>query len=406
MTNPITKRELAPAPVPAEASMAAENRASVENRAYPILYVDDEPQNLFTFRYAVEDRFNVITARDGSEAMEVLEREDVAVLMCDQRMPQMSGIEVCRRARELKPDVVRIIVTAYADMQAAIDAINQGQVLRYLTKPWHNDELVDVLQSAIELVRMRRTVHDMQVRVLKGGHPPMIEAAIRQIANELHSPVAALEMNAEQLDDLLEAGLMSWDRAERAKELVQTAQVAQRESLQPIKRLRTMVDRLARGQRLASVPPPTGCDVVRVAQATARILSSVLEPRARLQLVITGAPIVPMDPADLGQVLVHLVMNAAQALDTLPGGHRSVVTLHVADSADGAEIAISDCGPGLTTDQLQRVFDPYYTTREGAAGLGLAVVKHLVAQAGGTVTAESHHGRGARFAITLPSRGR
>jgi signal transduction histidine kinase len=400
MTNPITKRDLAPALVPAEA------RVSAENRAYPILYVDDEPQNLFAFRYAVEDRFNVITARDGSEAMRVLEREDVAVLMCDQRMPEMSGIEVCRRAREIKPDAVRIIVTAYADMQAAIDAINQGQVLRYLTKPWHNDELVDVLQSAIELVRMRRTLHEMQVRVLKGGHPPMIEAVIRQIANELQTPVAALEMNAEQLDDLLEAGLMSWDRAERAKVLVETAQVTQRDSLQPIQRLRTMVDRLARGQRLASVPPPAGCDVVRVAQATARILSSVLEPRARLQLVIGSSPIVPMDPADLGQVLVHLVMNAAQALETVPALERSVITVHVNDTDLGAEITVSDTGPGLTSDQLQRVFDPYYTTREGAAGLGLAVVKHLVSNAGGSVAAESQHGHGARFVLRLPSSGR
>src|ERR1041384_4928644 len=101
---------------------------SDEHRAYPILYVDDEPQNLFAFRYALEDRFTVLTANDPREAVRVLEREDIAVLMCDQRMPMMTGVEVCRRAREIKPDVVRIMVTAYSDMQVAIDAINQGQV--------------------------------------------------------------------------------------------------------------------------------------------------------------------------------------------------------------------------------------------------------------------------------------
>jgi signal transduction histidine kinase len=397
MTSPIAKRgfSLPPAEV--------DNKVSAENRAYPILYVDDEPQNLFTFRYALEDRFNVITARNGHEAMDVLEREDVAVLMCDQRMPEMTGIEVCRRAREMKPDTVRIILTAYADMQAAIDAINQGQVLRFLTKPWKNDEMVDVLQSAIELVRMRRTVQEMQVRVLKGGHAPLIETLIRQIGSELQTPVSALEMNAEQVDDLLEAGLMSWDRVDRARELVETAHVAQRESIQPIQQLRTMVNRLARGQRLASLPSPVACDAVRVAQATARILGSVLEPRARLQLVISGTPVVPMDPADLGQVLLHLVMNAAQALETMPAVERSVITLHVGDTPAGAEIAVSDCGPGLSHDQLQRVFDPYYTTRQDAAGLGLAVVKHLVSSAGGSIVGESHPGRGARFVIRLPS---
>jgi response regulator RpfG family c-di-GMP phosphodiesterase len=179
------------------------NRPVSEHRAYPILYVDDEPQNLFTFRYALEDQFTVLTARDGREAVRLLEREQIAVLMCDQRMPEMTGVEVCRRAREIRPDVVRIIVTAYSDMQVAIDAINQGQVLRYLTKPWRNDELVDVLESAIDLVRMRRTVHEMQVKMLRGGHPPVFEALLRQVANELQSPVGALEMGAEHMGDLL-----------------------------------------------------------------------------------------------------------------------------------------------------------------------------------------------------------
>jgi signal transduction histidine kinase len=397
MTKPLSKPEvLSTLVAPAE-------KVAAENRAYPILYVDDEPQNLFTFRYAVEDRFNVLTARSGPEAMQVLEREDVAVLMCDQRMPEMTGIEVCRRAREIKPDTVRIIVTAYADMQAAIDAINQGQVLRYLTKPWHNEELIEVLQAGIELVRMRRTLHEMQVRVLRGGHSPMIEAVVRQIANAMQPPVSALEMNAEHVDDLLQAGLMNWERTERAREIVETARIAQRDSTQPLQELRAMVDRLARGQRLASLPAASGCDVVRVAQATARILGSVVEPRARLQLVIGSAPIVTMVPAELGQVLVHLVMNAAQALESVQASEPSLITLHVGGDADGAEISVIDNGPGLPPEQLQRVFDAYYTTREGAAGLGLAVVKHLVSTAGGSVSVESRPGHGARFVVRLPS---
>jgi signal transduction histidine kinase len=390
---------------PPPAVSTAGEKGKEEARAFPVLYVDDEPQNLFTFRYALEDRFTVLTARDGREAVQLLEREDVAVLICDQRMPEMTGIEVCRHARAIKPDVVRIIMTAYADTQAAIDAINQGQVLRYLTKPWRNDELVEVLESAIDLVRMRRTLHEMQVRMLKGGHPPMVEAVIRQIASELHTPVSTLEMNAEQLDDLLEAGLMSWESAERARQLVEHARLAQRDSMQPLRQLRTIVDKLARGQRLGALPAPARCDAVRVAQASARILGSVLENQARLQLVIAGTPFVPMEPAELGQALVHLVMNAAQALERMPARERSVITLQVSETPHGAEILVSDTGPGMTAEQLQRAFDPYYTTREGAAGLGLSVVRQLVSQAGGSVTAESQPGRGARFIIRLPSVG-
>ncbi len=374
---------------------------SEEHRAYPILYVDDEPQNLFTFRYALEDRFTVLTAQDGHEAMRVLEREDVAVLMCDQRMPQMTGVEVCRRARELKPEVVRIMVTAYADLQTTIDAINQGQVLRYLTKPWRNDELVDVLQSAIDLVRLRRMVQEMQARVLRGGHPPIIEALTRQIASELQTPLAALTMNAEQVGDLLTAGLSSWESPERAKELLLHAQTVQHDSTPPIAQLQQIAHKLERGQRLAALPAPDSADAVRVVRATARILSGVIGA-TRLQLVLSASPIVRMDAAELGQVLVHLIMNAAQALEGIGVPERQVICVEVTESAAGAEITVSDPGPGIAPERLERIFDPYVTDRDGAAGLGLAMVRHLVSQAGGAVWAESQLGRGSRFVVRLP----
>ena len=379
---------------------------SDEHRAYPILYVDDEPQNLFAFRYVLEDQFTVLTARDGAEAVNLLEREDVAVLICDQRMPAMTGVEVCRRASEIKPDVVRIIMTAYADLQAAIDAINQGQVLRYLTKPWQNEELIEVLQSAIELVKLRRLVHDMQTRVLRGGHSPVIEAVTRQIASELQPPLSSLEMNAEQVGDLLSAGLMSWQNADRARELVQHAQQTNIDSIPPIDHLRSIMKKLERGQRLNPLPAAVVSDAVRVVRATARILGGALGPGIRLQLVICAAPVVGIDPASLGQVLVHLVMNAAQALETqpmIPG--KNVITLQVAENAGSAEIAIVDSGPGIPPDQLDRIFDPYVTTREGAAGLGLSLARHLISQAGGTIGVDSKIGRGSRFTLRLPLAG-
>ena len=99
----------------------------VDYKQYPVLFVDDEPQNLVVFRYAMEDNFSVLTASSGADALRVLEQREIGVLLADQRMPGMSGSELCARAREIQPDAVRIIITAYADIHAAINAINQGQ---------------------------------------------------------------------------------------------------------------------------------------------------------------------------------------------------------------------------------------------------------------------------------------
>src|SRR5207248_6909545 len=137
-------------------------------RAYPILYVDDDPTNLQALHYLLEDRFTLFTAATGEEALKILAEREVAVLIADMRMPGMNGAEVCTRARELKPDVVRMIMTAYSDLHAAVDAINRGQISRYISKPYKKQELLEILRNAIEFVTIQRGVREMEVRLLRG----------------------------------------------------------------------------------------------------------------------------------------------------------------------------------------------------------------------------------------------
>jgi DNA-binding NtrC family response regulator len=115
---------------------------------HAVLLVDDEPEILFSLRGLLRREFDLYTAQGGAEALEVLRQHPVHVIMTDQRMPEMTGVELLRRARGECPEAVRIIFTGYADIRAVIEAINQGQIYRYLTKPWDPDELVTVLHEA------------------------------------------------------------------------------------------------------------------------------------------------------------------------------------------------------------------------------------------------------------------
>jgi signal transduction histidine kinase len=371
-------------------------------REFPILYVDDEPQNLVTLRYVLGDEFTLLTANTGAEAVQLMERENVAILMCDQRMPGMTGVEVCKRVREMRPDVIRIIVTAYADLQAAVDAINEGQVARYVTKPWRNQDLIDLLRASIDLVRMQQTMRQMQARILRQGEPRVVEAISREIARDLGEPVRALSVTGEQVSDLLQAGLRSWGDGERARELVGAASEAQRESLTPMTRLRTIAQRLETGQRLlpstAAVPP---CDVARVVLATTRVLGPVLEPAVRIQVVLDSSPRARIEPADLGQVLTHLLVNAAQALEASSSTDR-VIVVRVAERGGQAAISVVDKGPGMTAETIERAFDAYFTTKPGAAGLGLSIATHILRRTGGMIGVESEVGQGSTFVVLVP----
>ena len=133
---------------------------------HPILLVDDEPEILFSLRGLLRREFDLHTAESGAEALEILHRQPIHVIMTDQRMPEMTGVELLRRAQGECPEAIRIVFTGYADIKAVIDAINQGQIYRYLTKPWDPDELRAVLQQACEhyehLVERKQLLKDLR----------------------------------------------------------------------------------------------------------------------------------------------------------------------------------------------------------------------------------------------------
>ncbi|HEX8921635.1 MAG TPA: response regulator, partial [Pyrinomonadaceae bacterium] len=108
---------------------------------YKIMIVDDEPANLRLLERLFRRDHNVVTAGSGEEALRLLEQHDVALLITDQRMPGMTGIELLKRTAAFRPHTVRIILTGYTDVTALVEAINCGQVYKYVTKPWSNDEL-------------------------------------------------------------------------------------------------------------------------------------------------------------------------------------------------------------------------------------------------------------------------
>ena len=115
-----------------------------------ILYVDDEENNLFSFKATFRIKYKVLTAISGSEALEILEKNQVHIIITDQRMPEMTGIEFLEKVLEKFPDPMRVLLTGYADMNAVIDAVNKGKIFHYLAKPWNEEELDLTITRAYE----------------------------------------------------------------------------------------------------------------------------------------------------------------------------------------------------------------------------------------------------------------
>ncbi|HVT34105.1 MAG TPA: response regulator [Nevskiaceae bacterium] len=114
-----------------------------------VLFVDDEPRILSTMRMLFKANYELYFAESGAKALEMLKTQAVDVIVSDQRMPGMTGIELLRQARELNPNAMRILLTGYSDLNAIIGSVNDGEIFRFVNKPWNNEELSNTVAKAV-----------------------------------------------------------------------------------------------------------------------------------------------------------------------------------------------------------------------------------------------------------------
>lgn len=131
--------------------------------SYKIMVVDDEPANLRLLERLFRNDYEIVSAESGADALRLLQQHDVALILTDQRMPDMTGIELLQRTATLRPHMVRIILTGYTDIDTLVEAINSGSVYKYVTKPWNNEELRLTISRAVEHYEATKARHELEM---------------------------------------------------------------------------------------------------------------------------------------------------------------------------------------------------------------------------------------------------
>lgn len=173
---------------------------SENTKDYSILYVDDEENNLNSFRAALRRHYKIFTAISGEEGMEIVKNNDIHVIVTDQRMPGMTGVQFLQHLPD-EPDNIRMILTGFSDMEAIIEAINTGRVYRYITKPWDKDELKITIDNALEAVLLRR--HNKQLIEELQQHNEHLEEKVKVRTVEIERKSAQLQAEIIKSDKLL-----------------------------------------------------------------------------------------------------------------------------------------------------------------------------------------------------------
>jgi two-component system, NtrC family, sensor kinase len=381
----------------------------VSERRPKILYVDDDAANLAAFRYSFGDRFDLVTATNADDALAIFAREPIGVLLSDQRMPGTTGAELCALVRERHPDVVRMIVTAYSDITAAVAAINNGQVSRYLLKPWREEALAEVLSAALEAYQLGVLTRDLQARLLRQEHQSTATYLLGRVLHELSTPASALFMNSQWMAATLPevtrrlASVADTEASTLLRELVAAA----RESELTGGELVARINQFRQGEQPKPPGAKDGTDLRRVVEVAVAIVHPQLRARANLRVQQLPVPPVSADATQLSQIIVNLLTNAAESI--AEGNPQSNhITLRVRSDERHAVIHVEDTGGGIPPDLLDRIFDPFVSTKSDDVkrGFGLAVVRDIINSLGGEIRVTSEVGKGSQFTVLLPHLGR
>lgn len=380
-------------------------------KRFAVLYVDDEEKSLTNFSRAFGDQFHIFTAANAQEGLKLLEEhaDEIGLLMTDQRMPGEKGVWLLERARKLRPNMIRVLVTAYADMDAAIAAVNSGAIYKYVTKPWDPPQLEQTLKRGLEyfMVRLERdqllteklsVIRNMMIadRIVSLG---LLAAGLsHHIRNSLVAVKTFLDLAPVKMAEEKSAvkGLRNPDFWKEYHQNVQSQ----------IERINGLLKDL---WTASGTPSFHFNDKVLIHEAVGAALKSVADQFAARQIEVDNQipdslPALHVDKPKFGRLFELLLKDE---LASLPGGTRVTLTAEL-QQKDGAKpellVRIRDNGPGLPQEALRVIFDPFVVRSDTPSeyGIHLMACFFIVYHHGGRIDAKSQPGLGTTFILSLP----
>ncbi|HSG06184.1 MAG TPA: ATP-binding protein, partial [Nitrospiria bacterium] len=370
---------------------------------YPILYVDDEPLALETFKAQFEEDFSIYTANNADEALALLAEKEIFVLLADQRMPGLSGVELLARVKESHPEAIRMLITAYSDMEVVVDAINSGNVYRYVSKPYNEDEVRNMIRQGIEttyLIRDRKRLEAEKAEntrlMARANRLSAVGTLAAGMAHEINNPLTAVSAFLQMLPLKLQEKKRDEEYFDPFYQKV----------CEELGRIQNLIARLLRYSRYGGQEEYLFKETH--INELLEDMVTLLKPEAKkrcdeIKLRLDPAiPTVFVDQDRIKQVFMNFLLNAIQATEkgtiTLSSG-----TMKSKNGGVLLKLTIEDTGSGISKQHIQKLFDPFFTTKhhEGS-GLGLLTCHHIIEAHGGVIDVQSETGKGARFTVHLP----
>lgn len=359
------------------------------DKGIKILYVDDEVNNLIGFKASLRLEYEVFTTTDIAEAYKLLtEHPDIRIVFCDQRMPQQTGVRFFADLRVKHPDPVRILLTAYTDVEDIIEAINRGHIFRYIRKPWVVTDIVSAIEEANKFY-IASSLLAVRNRELQIAYNELDKFAY-SISHHIRSPITGI-LTALNL-------AMDTDSLEEVKDILSMIDTS-------VKKLDGFILNMYDYYNLRQ-------GELTITFVDARQLLQELEDKYSaytkdgqflLTTSIKGTEPLRSDEPSLKFIITNLLDYALKFRAPLQTEKK--VSLDILTQQSNIAITVSAAGVAIPAEDLSELFDVFFKTKDNKPGngYGLSGVKHLLAKLGGSITAESKDGA-TLFTLLIPNK--
>jgi len=382
-------------------------------KKFAVLYVDDEEKSLKYFARAFADEFRIFTAANAQDGFKLLEqhKDEIGLLMSDQRMPGEKGVQLLEKARQLRPRIVRILATAYSDMEAAIAAVNTGAIYKYVMKPWDPPQLEATLKRGLEFFIVQRERDELLTQKFSVLHNMMIADRVmslgllaagmsHHIRNSLVAVKTFLDLAPAKLQEE-NINMGNLRNPEFWEEYYQNVQGQ-------VEKINSLLNEL---WTASEKPTFAFGDRVHLHEVIAEVLAKLKKNFADKNIRVENnvpdtLPTLSVDKPKFYRLFELLLKDE---IVSLPAGSQVKLSAQLAtaglDQTTEIEVQIRDNGPGLPQEALRLIFDPFAARNDSPMeyGINLMACYFIVHHHCGKIEARSESGDGTTFTLRLPT---
>ena len=378
-----------------------------------LLIVDDEQKIISALKRVLrKESFECFFAMSGEEALSIIENNEIHVILSDLDMPGMDGIALLKKVKKRYPDIIRLILSGRSDSQTVLNAVNDGNILRYITKPWNAKEIISILKQAFDLFFLKKEKNDL-LKTLQGYNLTLEQKVAQktrelvkmkniaeigkhssQIVHNLNNPLNATQGALQLIEMMVQDNNPDIDKINRYIQI-------SRKSINDMGQIISSILIHARDKQTFYTET---FDLNKVIKSSLTLfeLDSFFKKEVKKEIDMQeNMPVIKGNRAQIKQIFDNLIKNAMDSMEETSEKTLFIKTWHEKNSII---IKISDTGCGISHDNLDKVFSPDFTTKPvgKGTGLGLASVKSMVEGYHGKIDVTSKLKGGTTFIIKLP----